>query len=429
MTSQKKRIVITGLGLLSPLGIGVEATSDAIRTGRCGLCFGNASEVMGNPFWPDYYGIVPGFDPSFFIEDKKSIRKTTRSIHLAVSAARLAMDDAMWQPKATPDSYSDGVIIAMGPEEGVTDFVPVYAASLDRNGRFDYRRCGTEGVTQCPPLYILPRLPNTAAGQIAIVNSITGINYSVVNNSNGGVVAISEAVNNILTSRASRVLTGGCNAPIGVTQSYRQGYFDWFYDLSERGSVPFSVDRKGVIPSEGAAFLVLEDEASALSRGARIYAEVKGVTNLSNPRPGASLQSEADAYARSIQKTLDAAELTPQDITYISASGIGLPLQDAAECLAITKVFGSRAKDVPVAALKAQTGFLETASGSLEAAAAALSIRGDYIPSTARFRGGDPDCNLSFGDPAAGKRVRNVLSTSFDHKGGMCSMVISRYEG
>jgi 3-oxoacyl-[acyl-carrier-protein] synthase II len=415
--------------LLSPLGIGVEATSEAVRTGRCGLSFGNASEVMGCPFWPDYYGVVRGFDPRIFIEDKKSIRKTTRSIHLAVSAARIAMDDAMWSPKATSDSYSDGVIIAMGVEEGVADFIPVYAASLDRNGRFDYRRCGTDGVAQCPPLYILPRLPNTAAGQIAIINSITGINYSVVNNSNGGAVAIGEAVNNILSSRASRVLTGGCNAPIGVTHSYRQGYFDWFYDLSSRGSVPFSVDRKGVIPSEGAAFLVLEDEASALSRGARIYAEVKGVTNLSNPRPGASVESEANAYARSIENTLNAAGMTPGDITYISASGIGLRLQDAAECRAITKVFGSRAKDVPIAALKAQTGFLETASGSLEAAAAALSIRDNYIPSTARFREGDPDCNLSFCHPAAEQSVRNVLSTSFDIKGGLCSMILSRYEG
>jgi 3-oxoacyl-[acyl-carrier-protein] synthase II len=338
------------------------------------------------------------------------------------------MDDAGWSARDSSESYSDGVIIAMGVEESVTDFIPVYAASLDENGRFDFGRCGTHGVAKCPPLYILPRLPNTAAGQIAIINNITGLNYSVVNNSNGGAVAISEAVDNILSSRASRVLTGGCNAPIGVTHAYRQGYFDWFYDLSPRGSVPFSVDRMGVIPSEGAAFLVLEDEDSAVSRAARIYAEVKGVTNLSNPRPGASVESEANAYARSIEKTLSAAGMMPDDITYISASGIGLRLQDAAECRAITRVFGSRAKNVPIAALKAQTGFLETASGSLEAAVAALSIRDKYIPPTARFREGDPDCNLSFCSPPTEQGVSNVLSTSFDLKGGLCSMIISRYQ-
>ena len=424
--SEPNRVMVTGLGLITPLGIGVDATTTALRDGSCGLSFGNAREWLGSNYWSGHYGAVRGFAPEDYIEDRRSIRKSTRSIHLAVSAARLALADANWQePGDVKDQYSAGVVIAMGIEESNSDFNPVLEAALDDAGQFSYQRCGSLGASRCPPLYILPRLPNTAAGQIAILNKIKGINFSVVNNTNGGVVAIGEAYRAIRNGRASMVITGGCNSPIGILPTYRTNTFDSF-DLSHRGSAPFSADRKGYIPAEGAAILVLESERSAKARGVRIYAELKGYANLYEPKVGMHLEVESAAYRRAIQATLTAAGTNAADVSCINASGIGLPLQDAAESCAIREIFGRR--PIPVTGTKAQTGYMETASSALEACVSAISVRQGLVPSTIRWKGGDPLCDLDY--VANGSReqaVEQVLSMSFDLKGSLCGLVFSKY--
>lgn len=426
---QKKKVLITGLGLLSSLGLGVEETVSALLEGRCGISMGDAQRELGDTYWPDYYGVVTGFQPQDFISDRRSIRKNTRIIHLSVSAAKLALEDADWTSGDEAGAYDDGVIIAVGIEENKSGFNAVYKASVNGYGEFDYELCGTQGVSKCPPTYILPRLPNTAAGQIAIAYQIKGINYSIVNNTNGGVVAVGEALNNIKSGRVKRIIAGGCNSPIGITYAYRNKYFDNFFDLTERGSAPFSRDRIGVIPAEGAGFLVLEEEASALARGAKIYGEVRGFSSTSKPRGANSTLELSRCFGRSMFRALESAGIEPHQVSSINASGIGLPAEDAAECMAIKKVFGQRVKDIPVSASKSQTGYMETASGSLELGIAALSIARDFVPPTIRWIGGDPDCDLDF--VAGGARHyknEHVLCNSFDIKGGVCSIIISKYD-
>lgn len=426
-----QRVVVTGMGLITPLGIGVDATVGAIETDACGISLGNARDILGANYWTGHYGAVRGFEPERYIDDRRSVRKTTRNIHLAVSAARLALEDAGWSA-ATDESeqFSSGVIMAMGPEENSSDFTPVIQASMDEQGHFSYKLCGSHGVSKCPPLYILPRLPNTAAGQIAILNKIKGINFSIVNNSNGGAVAIGEAYRAIRSGRASMIITGGCNSPTGVLSAYRNNLFETSFDLSERGSVPFSVDRKGYIPAEGAAVLILESERSARARGAEIYAEVRAYSNLYNPRAGADLAGEAGGYRRSIEATLRQARLSPQQIGTINANGLGLRMQDAAETSAIRVVFDGAHRIPPVSATKSQTGFMETASPALEFAVAALSIKRGLIPPTVRWHGGDLACDLDYVTTGAREqRLDHVLAMSYDLKGSLCGFVLSRRDG
>lgn len=422
------RVVITGMGLITPLGIGVQETLVALQEGKCGISFGDSKNYLGSNFWPDYYGTVKGFDPKKYIRDSKSIRKTTRNIHLAVSAAQMAMSDAQWTSDESEEDFRSGVVIAMGTEDNLTGFNGVLKASLNSEGKFDYALCGSEGSKHCAPLYILPRLPNTAAGQTAIQNHIKGINFSIVNIFNGGAISVGEAYRAIRGGRANRIIAGGCNSTIGLTLPLRNNLYNSVMDLSHRGSVPFSADRKGYIPAEGASFLILESEESALSRQARIYAEISSYTNLYNPYAGQNINLERKHYARVMKKTIELAGIPLDEIDAVNASGIGLPLQDAAESLAIRDVFGTYTDSIPVSANKSQSGYMETASSALEICISAISVYKGLVPSTIRHVGGDAlcDCDYVTGGPRQ-KNIRHVLSNSYDLKGSMCGFVISKW--
>ena len=431
MTSEsKERVVVTGLGLLTPLGLGKEATLAALREGRCGIRFGDAESVLGAGFWPTHYGVCEGFEAARYIADKKSIRSTTRRIHLAVAAARLALEDADWAAaqRADQDEYSAGTLVAVGSDDALDAFFPVVQHSMTEAGEFDHGLCGTQGVSHCPPLYILPRLPNTAAGQIAIQNTIKGLNYSVVNVANGGVVSIGEAYRAIRNGRATRMISGAATGPLGAYATLERDVLDKRLSNSKNGSRAFSADSDGLILAEGAALLVLESESSAKARGARIYAEITAYANTYDVAPETTVETKQAGYVRAMRATLAAAELTPGRVSAISASGIGLPVDDAAEVAAIREVFSGRLESLPVSATKNQTGYIEAVSGALEVAVAALSVSEGFVPPTIRLDSGAQEPELDYvperGRPAP---LEHVLCMSYEPCGSNVGLIISKY--
>ena len=401
MTSlEKEHVVITGIGVLSPLGLGKQATLASLREGRCGIRFGDARDVFGAGFWPAYYGVCEGFEPASYGADEKSLRGATRSDQLAVSAARLALEDADWAraQRAERNASSAGTLLASASDDALDAF------------------------------YFLPPLQNTAAEQIAIEHAIKGLSYSVVNVANGGAVAIGEAYRAIRNGRAKRMVTGAARGPLGAYASLEKEVLDRHLSSTENGSRAFSRETDGIILGEGAAILVLEAESAARARGAHIYAEIKGYANAYAPRARTIMDKQA-GYVRAMRATLAAAELAPAAISTVNASGIGLRAEDAAEAGAVREVFGERVELLPISGTKAQTGYIEIASSALEIAVAALSIDEDLLPPTVRLGSSTQDPDLDY-VPERGRtgHVEHVLSMSYDPCGSNVGLIISKHE-
>ncbi|MBX6753427.1 MAG: beta-ketoacyl-ACP synthase II [Thermorudis peleae] len=414
-TSPDFRVVITGIGVISPIGQTLDAVWDALCTGRSGI--GPLTRVPADGLPSQIAGEVRDFDPFCWLEPKEA-RRTDRFIQFAVAAARQALEQAGLSPLPSSVAEQTGVILgsALG---GVETFEREVVTLIER------------GPRRVSPFLIPMFLPDMAAGYVSIVAGATGLNFATLSACASGAHAIGEAAEAIRRGDALVMLAGGTEAPL--TRSVIAGFaalqaLSTRNDEPQTASRPFDATRDGFVIAEGAAVFVLERLDHALSRGAPILAEVTGYGATADAYHIVQPCADGAGAVRAMQRALASARLAPSDIDYVNAHGTSTPLNDAAETLAIKRVFGDRTP--PVSSTKALTGHLLGAAGALEAAFCVLALHHQVIPPTWHWRVPDPQCDLDY--VTEGPRpatLRHVLNNAFGFGGHNAALVLSRYDG
>lgn len=411
-----RRIVVTGIGVVSPVGSTLTDFWDSLSAGRSGVSYNNLV-----PNYRDYpchtAGIVRGFDPHAFIEVKEA-RRMSRAAHFAVAAARMAVEDASL--KIRRDNADEiGVVFGCG-----TTAFPETEHAM--------RVLIEKGGTKVSPFYITGALPNMPACQISIQLGLRGYNSTISTACAASAQAIGEASEVLLRGDAEVVLAGGTEASItelalAAFSSVRA--LSTHNDDPERASRPFDATRTGFVPSEGAAVLVLETLAHAKERGARIYAELLGYGVSSDAYHVTAPDPVGDGAARAMIRALRRSKVTPQQIDYINAHATATPVGDASETLAIKSVLGEYASTVAISSTKSMTGHLTGAAGALEAAATILALKHGLIPPTINYEVRDPACDLDYVPNVARKAdLQIALSNSFGFGGQNATLVFRKLQ-
>jgi 3-oxoacyl-[acyl-carrier-protein] synthase II len=391
-----REVVITGVGVASPIGIGRQAFWHSLREGRSGIRpFADGQAVQESL---RFGGVVPDFDPKQYVTPRKSLKVMSRDIQLGFTAAQLACDDAgLVEGAVDPDRF--GVVfgadmIYCDP----TELTDAFRSCL-RDGAFDFAAWGQHALRQMYPLWLLKYLPNMPACHIAIARDARGPNNSLTLGDVSSLTALAEAVRVIERSLADVVISGGSGSRIHpMVLIFKQDD-----ERSRRAhdpaaaSRPFDADRDGLVYGEGAAALVLESRQSAEARGAKVLARVLGYANTFEPRVGTN-PLEGLAIRSSIAGALRSAGLQPGDIGHVNAHGASTIRQDQLEAQAIRDLLG----DVPVTAPKSYFGNLGAAGGAVELAASVLALEHQQIPPTLNYHRPDPLCpiNVIHGQPA-----------------------------
>jgi 3-oxoacyl-[acyl-carrier-protein] synthase II len=413
---QRRRVVITGIGAITPIGHGREGLWQGVLRGQSAVRRVSTFDVSA--YRCQVAAEVRDFDPTPHL-DRKQLRRLDRYSQFAVCAAKMAIADACLHLEAEPH---DQVGVCIGSALGGM------ITAEEQHGEFTAR-----GMGAVSPMLAVTVFGAAASCNIAIEFGITGPNSANCNSCAAGAIAIGDAMRFIQRGDAEVMLAGGVEAPLAPLSF---GAFSVIRAMSkrnhdpERASRPFDKGRDGFVMGEGAAILVLEEVAHAVRRGARIYGEALGysVTNdahhMSAPHPAG-----AEA-ARAISLALRDARLYPEDIEYINAHGSSTPLNDKTETMAIKQVFGERARRIPVSGTKGLYGHPLGASGAIEAAIGALSLSHDYLPPTVNYAIPDPECDLDY-LPNVGRvaRVQYLLSNSFGFGGINACLVLGRFDG
>ena len=412
---QPRRVVITGMGIMSPLGEDLDVYWDNLVNGRSGIR--PMSLIDPSAFPCHVAGEVRSFEPERYM-DAKEARRMARFSQLAVAAALCAREDAALGG-AAPDADRMGIVLGNG-----IGGIPTTEEQCEVMGR--------KGGMRVSPYLIPMILPNMAAANVSRLLSLKGYTSTVITACAAGTQAIGDAVEVVRHGRADVVFSGGCEA--GITPITLAG-FSVIRALSsrneepEKASRPFDVDRDGFVPAEGAAVLVLEELQHARRRGARIYAEITGVGVSSDAGHQVHPDETGDGPARAMSLALADAEVAPEDVDYINAHGTSTPLNDAAETMAIKRVFADSAYRVPISSTKSMVGHAMGGSGAVEAVAVVKTIETGTIHPTINLENPDPACDLDYvPNQARQKDTRVVLSNSFGFGGQNACLVFRSYE-
>ena len=414
--TEQRRVVVTGLGLVTPLGIGLEKNWQALVAGQSGIRkidrFPNidafASRVAGQ---------VPDFRAEDFIEPKE-IKKMDLFIQYSVAAASMAMEHSGF--KIDPqEAESVGVIIGVGLC-GIDTIEATERAYLDG------------GPRKISPFFIPKVISNLAPGQIAIRHGAKGVNWTPTSACASGTHAIGEAFHLIRRGVQDAVIAGGAESaitPLGVGGFSAMKALSTRNDEPERASRPFDRERDGFIIAEGSGVLILEEKDRALKRGARIYAEVIGYGANGDAYHMTAPAPEGEGAARCMRLSLKDAGIAPSEVDYINAHGTSTEYNDANETQAIKKVFGEQAFKLAVSSTKSMTGHLLGAAGAVEGVFSVLALRHGIIPPTINYENPDPDCDLDYVPNQARRAdIRVALSNSFGFGGTNACVIFRRDE-
>ena len=408
-------MVVTGLGMVTPLGNEVAATWDGLVAGRSGI--GRITSFDTSGYENSIAGEVKDFRPEDWV-DAKLLRRIDRSSALAIAAARQAVEDAgVRVPAEAPGTV--GVLLGTGI--GGAHLIVENQQVLDE-----------KGPRRVSPFLITSMLPDTATGLVAIALGAGGANFAVTAACATGGTAIGEAAEIVQRGDAEVMIAGGFEAPLRPI--YYAG-FQAMRALAEhsdptQASRPFDADRNGFVISEGAAVLILEAYEHAVGRGAHIYAEFKGAASSNDAFDMVAAAEDGRGIARAIVRSLERAELAPHDIDYINAHGTSTPLNDRVETRAIHSVFGDHAGRLMVSSTKSMIGHLMGAAGAVEAAVAVLACERQVVPPTINYTTPDPDCDLDYvPNEARRASVRHAMSTSVGLGGHNSSVIFGRWEG
>jgi 3-oxoacyl-[acyl-carrier-protein] synthase II len=415
MTTQTRRVVVTGIGLVSSLGIGTDANWQAIRAGKSGV--GTITKFDAAQFATQIAGEVKNFDPLAFIE-KKDVKKMDIFIQYAIAASQFAMDDS--KLKITPDRERRvGVFIASGIG-GFTTIEREHKALLEG------------GPRKISPFFIPSAIINLAAGQVSIRFGAKGPNSATCTACSASAHAIGDAFEIIKRGAADVMIAGGSEAaitPMGIGGFGALRALSTRNDEPERASRPFDKDRDGFIVGEGAGVLILEEYELAKARGAQIYAELVGYGMSADAYHITAPSEDGEGAFRVMSGAIESAGLTPQDISYINAHGTSTPQGDALETLAIKRCFGEHARKIAVSSTKSMTGHLLGAAGGLEAGITVLAVRDQIAPPTINLDHPDDACDLDYvphkSRPLA---ITYALSNSFGFGGTNAALLFKKFE-
>ena len=408
----QRRVVVTGLGAITPLGNDMRTTWCGLTSGQSGI--GPITLFDPEPFAVKIGGEIRGFEPLNWI-DRKDARRMDRNVQYAVAAARQAVEDAQIQVNSD-NAELTGVIIGTA--------IGGIKTLLDQQKQMEER-----GPNRLSPFFLQNLIPDTASGQIAITLGAKGPNMAVVSACASGGHAIGESFETIRRGDADVMVTGGTEAALVpvvlagfiVMRALSPGNGD-----PTRACRPFDRTRQGFVMSEGSVILVLEEMEHALARDAHIYAELVGYGSTNDAYDLAAPADKGEGIARAMCNAMRKANLRPEDISYINAHGTGTPLNDKVETAAIKSVFRDHAYHLSVSSTKSMTGHMMGAAGAIEAMACVMAIHDGIVPPTINYENPDPECDLDY-VPNQSRRTNPLVTMSTSMGlGGHNSCIIFR---
>ena len=405
--------MITGMGIISPLGLDVASTWDGIINGRSGVDFITAFDSEG--FDTRFAAEVKGFDPENYL-DRKSARRMDRFAQFAAVAAQQACHQAGLE-RGSVDPYRVGVIIGSGIG-GIGTLSQQHEILLDR------------GPKRVSPFLIPMMLGDMASAQVSMVTGSMGANYCAVSSCSSGADALGQGWAMIRRGQEDIVLAGGSEAPlvpVAVAGFNALRALSRFNEDPPKASRPFDIHRDGFVMGEGAAVLVLESEESANRRGVAPLAEILGYAATSDAYHLTEPMASGESAARAMSKAMEEAGVDPSEVDYINAHGTSTPLNDRHETMAIKVALGEDAYRVPLSSTKSMTGHLLGSGGSLEACFCVLAMENSIIPPTINLTDPDPDCDLDYTpNEARSKELNITLSNSFGFGGHNSVLVFGK---
>lgn len=410
----KRRVVITGIGITSPLGIGNEENWQGITEGKSGI--GYITHFDASEYAVKIAGEVKGFDPLAFI-DKKDLRKMDFHIQYALASSEFALKDANLSINS---GNSERIGVFIGSGIGGLNFIEKQHKILLQSG-----------PRRVSPFFIPGLIVNLAAGHVSIKYGAKGPNSATCTACSSGAHAIGDSFKIIERGDADAMITGGTEgviAPLAVAGFSSMRALSTRNDEPEKASRPFEKDRDGFVIGEGAGILILEELEFALNRGARIYAEIVGYGMSGDAYHISAPSEDGDGPIRAMNAAIKNAGIEPSEIDYINAHGTATPPGDRIETIAIKKLFGPHAKKTPVSSNKSMIGHLLGAAGGVEAAFTALTIYHRIIPPTINYQTPDPECDLDYVPNKSRKaEVTYALSNSFGFGGTNACLILKKF--
>ena len=410
-----RRVVITGIGMVSPLGIGTEANWSALLAGRSGV--GPITRFDAARYPSRVAGEVKDFNPEDYVS-KKDVKKMDRFIHFALAASQLAVEDSGLAISAA-NGERVGVYIGSGIG-GLPSIEKQHASLLET------------GPDRISPFFIVGLIVNLASGQVSIRFGAKGPNLAASTACATGSHSIGDSFEIIKRGDADAMICGGAEAvitPLAVGGFCAMRALSTRNDAPQKASRPFDAGRDGFVMGEGSGIVILEELASAQKRSARIYAEVAGYGLTGDAYHVSAPSADGDGPVRVMLAALKDAEVGPEVVDYINAHGTSTPAGDKVETLAIHRVFGERAKEIAVSSTKSMTGHLLGAAGGLETAITALAVAHDAAPPTINYEVPDTECDLDYvPNQARNLTVRYALNNSFGFGGTNASLLLKKFE-
>lgn len=414
MNTLKKRVVVTGLGAITPIGIGVENFWEALIAGKSGI--DRITHFDASDYATQIAGEVKGFDPKEYM-DRKEAKRMDRATQFAIAAAKMAIEDSGLDLDAE-DRNRIGTVIGTGIG-GIETLHDQYSTLFQK------------GPNRISPFFVPMMIANMPAGQTSITFGLKGPCSCVVTACATGTNSIGDAFRLIQFGQADVVLCGGTEAavsPAAVSGFCSMKAMSTRNDEPQKASRPFSADRDGFVMGEGAGIVVLESLEHAQARKARIYAEIAGYGSNADAYHITSPAPEGAQAARCMELAIEDAGLKPEDIDYINAHGTSTPLNDKNETIAIHSLFKEHANQLAVSSIKSMTGHLLGAAGGVECIASVLTIVRGMIPPTINYDNPDPELVLDYvPNEARSQQVRTAISNSFGFGGHNATILIKAY--
>lgn len=411
----KKRVVITGLGAITPVGNTAADFWQALLAGKSGI--GPITRFDAAEYDAKIAGEVKDFEPTAFI-DKKEARRMDRFTQFAIAAAKMALDDS-------------GIDLEKADKSRIGSFVGSGIGGMDTLHE-QYKNLFEKGPNRVSPFFIPMMIANMAAGQVSIAFGLQGPSSCVVTACATGTNCIGDAMKVIQRGDADVMVAGGTEAaisPAGMAGFCSMKALSTRNDAPEKASRPFEKDRDGFVMGEGSGIVILESLEHALARGARIYAELAGYGTNADAYHVTAPAPEGAQAARCMELAIKDAGLQVTDVDYINAHGTSTPLNDKNETLGIKALFGDHAKNLAVSSIKSMTGHLLGAAGGIECVATALTVANDMMPPTINYDTPDSDLDLDYvPNQARAKVVRVALSNSFGFGGHNATLLVKKFE-
>jgi 3-oxoacyl-[acyl-carrier-protein] synthase II len=413
---EKRRVVVTGLGIISPLGIGQEENWDAVSNGRSGI--GPITRFDPKDVNAKIAGEVKNFNPEDYV-DKKEIKKMDTFLHYSLAAGKMAVEDS---GLVINDENAEKVGVLVGSGLGGLSTIEKYHSLMLE-----------KGPKKISPFFIPMLIVNLAPGHLSMHFGCKGPNLSIVTACATGNHSIGEAFKIIQRGDADAMIAGGVEStitPLAVGGFCAMKALSTRNDEPERASRPFEKDRIGFVMAEGAGIIMLEEAEFAKKRGAKIYGEITGfgcnadAHHITAPSPG------GEGAARCMNLALNDAGLNPEEIDYVNAHGTSTQMNDLCETQGMKSVFQESAKKLWVSSTKSMTGHLLGAAGGVESVFSLLTIKNGVVPPTINYETPDPECDLDYvPNTAREKQVGKVMSNSFGFGGTNATLIFQKFDG